>query len=106
VKIGGGFGPWQSGVPEAERAARCRGLRALALVYLGLAHPLTVAFGEAIADPATTERVLAELGAVPALRRQSPVGELCRADGNVGSRRHRPLARWCWMCRRRCRHRS
>jgi hypothetical protein len=28
------------GVPEAERTARCRELRALAFVYLGLRHPL------------------------------------------------------------------
>jgi hypothetical protein len=39
------------GVPEAERRARCRELRALALVYLGLRHPATAALGEAIGDP-------------------------------------------------------
>jgi hypothetical protein len=39
------------GVPEAERTARCRELRALALVYLGLRHPVTAALSEAIGDP-------------------------------------------------------
>jgi hypothetical protein len=37
------------GVPEVERMARCRELRALSLVYLGLRHPVTVALAEAIA---------------------------------------------------------
>jgi hypothetical protein len=32
-----------AGIPETERVARCRELRALALVYLGVAHPCTVA---------------------------------------------------------------
>jgi hypothetical protein len=58
------------GVPEAERTARCRELRALALVYCGLAHPATKALGAAIGDPAMTGRALAELDAIPALRRR------------------------------------
>jgi hypothetical protein len=58
------------GVPEAERIARCRELRALALVYCGLAHPATEALGAAIGDPAMIGRALAELDAIPALRRR------------------------------------
>jgi hypothetical protein len=58
------------GVPEAERLARCRELRALSLVYLGLRHPATVALGAAIADPRMTDRALSELDAIPALRRR------------------------------------
>jgi hypothetical protein len=58
------------GVPEAERTARCRELRALALVYFGLRHPATAALGEAIGDPTAVDRALAELGAVPAFRRR------------------------------------
>jgi hypothetical protein len=57
-------------IPEAERTARCRELRASALVYLGLRHPVTAALGEAIGDPSMVDRALAELGAVPALRRR------------------------------------
>jgi hypothetical protein len=57
------------GVSEAERMARCRELRALSLVYLGLRHPVTVALGVAVVDPTATDRALAELGAIPALRR-------------------------------------
>ena len=58
------------GVPEAERMARCRELRALALVYCGLAHPATEALGAAISDPAATGRALVEIDAIPALRRR------------------------------------
>jgi hypothetical protein len=58
------------GIPEAERTAGCRELRALALVYLGLRHPLTAALGEAIDDPSMVDRALTELGMVPALRRR------------------------------------
>ena len=50
---------------DSERAARCRELQALSLVYLGLRHPATVALGAAAADLA-----LAEFDAIPALRRR------------------------------------
>jgi hypothetical protein len=59
-----------TGLPEAERAARCRELRALALVFIGLRHPATVALAEAIGDPAAGPRALALLDAVPALPRR------------------------------------
>jgi hypothetical protein len=42
----------------------------LALVYLGLRHPVTAALAEAIRDPNAVDRALAELDAVPALRRR------------------------------------
>ena len=58
------------GVPEAERTARCRELRALSLVYLGPHHPVTVALGVAVVDPAATDRALIEINAIPALRRR------------------------------------
>jgi hypothetical protein len=58
------------GVPEVERMARCRELRALSLVHLGLHHPVTMALAAAVTDPAATDRALAELGAIPALRRR------------------------------------
>jgi hypothetical protein len=58
------------GVPEAERMARCRELRALSLVYLGLHHPVTIALAAAVTDPAATDRALTVLDALPALRRR------------------------------------
>jgi hypothetical protein len=69
-----------TGFTEPERAALCRELRALAPVYVGLAHPLTVALVEAIADPAVPSerwpscarsRRCADIGCCP----------LCGADG-------------------------
>jgi hypothetical protein len=59
-----------SGCSSAEQAARLRALRALALVYLGPAHPATIALAAAIADPSTEEEALAQIDALPALRRR------------------------------------
>lgn len=58
------------GAGEAERQARFRELRALALVYFGGKHPITAALGEAIADPGATNHALGLLAAAPALRRR------------------------------------
>jgi len=66
----GNIGPWSAGITETERIARCRKLRALALVYLGPEHPLTAALGEAITDGGALETARAQLGAIPALRRR------------------------------------
>jgi hypothetical protein len=66
----GDLGFLLSGCSPAEQAARLRELRALALVYLGPAHPATTALAAAIGDPTAVDRALAELGAVPALRRR------------------------------------
>jgi hypothetical protein len=80
-------------LPEPERAARCRELRALALVYLGLTHrrywifpypspnpgtsspispthPVTKALGEAVVDAEVTDQALVELSSIPALRKR------------------------------------
>lgn len=66
----GDIGPWVPGIAEGERAARCRELRALALVYVGRDHRLPVALGDAVADGAALEAARAELGAISALRRR------------------------------------
>jgi hypothetical protein len=58
------------GIPEAERMARLRELRALSLVYLGLRHPVTTALAAAVTDPAETDQALTVLDALPALRRR------------------------------------
>ena len=71
-------------ISEPERAARCRELRALAFVYLGLRHPATVALAEAVADPAAAALALALLDAVPALPRRrllSAYGALIAPNG-------------------------
>ena len=66
----GDVGPWSTGIAEAERITRCRELRALALVYLGPEHRLTVELGNAIADAGALAAARAELCALPALRRR------------------------------------
>jgi hypothetical protein len=66
----GDLGFLLSGCSSSEHAARLRELRALALVYLGLRHPVTAALSEAIGDPSMVDRALTELGMVPALRRR------------------------------------
>jgi hypothetical protein len=70
-----------SGCAPAEQAARLRELRALALLYFGLRHPVTAALRDAIGDPAMVDRALTELGMVPVLRRRRL---LCRAERKAG----------------------
>jgi hypothetical protein len=70
VRVSVNLGFLMAGLPETERAVRCRELRALALVYLGLRHPATVALAKAIGDPAVGPRALALLDTVPALPRR------------------------------------
>jgi hypothetical protein len=65
-----GFGPWQAGLDEPERSARCRELRALAVVYCGRQHPLTLVLAAAIADAESAEQARAVLSALPALQRR------------------------------------
>jgi hypothetical protein len=55
---------------EAERQARLRELRALALVYFGGKHPITAALRAAIVDPDATNHALNLLDASPALTRR------------------------------------
>lgn len=64
------FGPWLPGLGEPERLARWRSLRALAMVYCGATHPLTVALRAAERDPAAAAQALRCLDALPALRRR------------------------------------
>ena len=64
TETAGGFAFLITGLPEAERAVRCRELRELALVDLGLRDLATLALAEAIADPGP--RTLALLDTVPA----------------------------------------
>jgi hypothetical protein len=75
-------------IPKADRAACCRELRALALVYLGLRHPATVALAKAVADPAAGPRALTLLDAAPALPRRRLLSAyralMARAETRLG----------------------
>ncbi len=66
------FGPWLPGLAEVERGARWRSFAALALVYVGSAHPLTRACAAAERDPAADAAAAAweALSALPALTRR------------------------------------
>ncbi len=66
----GGFGPWAANLEPDERLARTRALRALVFVYCGHDHPLARALLEAERDPDAAPAALAELDALPALRRR------------------------------------
>ena len=59
-----------AGCDEPERLARCRELRALALVFLGPDHPATVALGVAVLSADGIGPALAAIDALPALRRR------------------------------------
>ena len=64
------FGPWRDGLSDAERDARRREIRALALAYLGPGHPVTRALAAGGDDPAALAQALAEMEALPSLRRR------------------------------------
>jgi hypothetical protein len=66
----GRWGPWQADLGDGERAARCRELRALALVYVGAGHPLTTVLCRATAEPSALADARIELGAIPAVWRR------------------------------------
>jgi hypothetical protein len=61
------FGPWQKGLPRAERLARLRELRALAHVLAGPRHPFTLALKEALTDRTAVDRAGAALADLPTL---------------------------------------
>jgi hypothetical protein len=66
----GSFGPWATGISDGERLARLRSIRALAFLLCGEAHPLVIALRDAETDPAAAALALAELDALPPLRRR------------------------------------
>lgn len=61
------FGPWAEGIDRAERAARFRSLRALALLLTGSRSALVAELRAAETDPAAAERALVTLEALPSL---------------------------------------
>ncbi|MGH7089363.1 MAG: hypothetical protein ACREFQ_10740 [Stellaceae bacterium] len=64
------FGPWAPGLDRAERLARLRAMRALVRVLVAPHTALGDALLAAESDPAGAERALAELDALPPLRRR------------------------------------
>lgn len=58
------------GGDAAERVARLRELRALATVFCGPSHPATAALTAAVTAPAQAAHALAEIAALPALRKR------------------------------------
>jgi hypothetical protein len=65
-----GFGPWASGLDDAERLARFRSIRALAIVFTGPASPLVFELRDAESNPNAATRALTLLEALPPLRRR------------------------------------
>ena len=64
------FASWVAGLANAERIARCRALRALALVFCGPGHPLVHALLAAERDGAAAAAAHQELDKLPALQRR------------------------------------
>ncbi len=64
---GGTFGPWTPGLPDAERLARWRSLRAIVTLLVGPSSPLVRELRAAEAEPAAAERSLAALNALPTM---------------------------------------
>lgn len=62
------FGPWRPDIPEHERVAGLRVLRALALVILGARHPLVAALRDAEGSPKCSSDAQQMLDALPALK--------------------------------------
>jgi hypothetical protein len=75
------FGPWAAGIDPAERLARLRSMRALALVHcryeVGFLESLKRAETDAAALPAAFD----ELQRLPALRRRHLLSSYCTLIG-------------------------
>jgi hypothetical protein len=61
------FGPWQAGLDQAERVARLRALRALALARCRREREFIAALARAEHDPRELERAAVLLNRIPAL---------------------------------------
>jgi hypothetical protein len=84
-----GFGPWARGLTTSERLARWRGLRALALVYVGGAHPLVSTLRAAERDRKAAALALEQLDALPALRRRRLLASYGALDAPPRQRQQR-----------------
>jgi hypothetical protein len=59
------FGPWASELPEAERLAHWRALRAAAMLLVGGSHPLVATLCAAEIDAEAAHRAFDELMQLP-----------------------------------------
>jgi len=77
----GAFGPWSDGIEPAERRARCRALRALAMLIIGQDHELVRLLAGAEHDAAAlaeASAALDRLGALPRRRLLCAYAEVAR----------------------------
>jgi hypothetical protein len=64
------FGPWAENLSELERVARCRSLRALAMVFVGPTDPIVHELAMAETDSEALDRARVHLDAMGALSRR------------------------------------
>lgn len=67
IAAAGGFGPWATGLTDAERLARWRSLRAVAGLLVGPSSPLVRELRAAETDAAAGERALVEFNRLPTM---------------------------------------
>jgi hypothetical protein len=64
------FGPWSTGISPAERLARLRSMRALALIYCRTSTDFISALERAETDADALPAAFNELECIPALQRR------------------------------------
>jgi len=84
------WGPWASGISDAERKARWRALASLVLVYCGGAHPmLRAAIDAEHGGPEAAERAATAFASLGALTRRQLLAAFASVDGLVTVRARR-----------------
>lgn len=71
------FGPWASGIGDAERCARFRSLAALAMVFAGGGHPLLGLCIAAEDNPAAAPMAWAALKSLAPLTKRRMLSAYC-----------------------------
>lgn len=90
------FGPWVPRLRKAERLARWRSLRALAVVFVGPDHPLVSALRVAETDKDAASTALEELDALSPLSRRrllATYATVCAPERGPGRGRRRSVSR-------------
>lgn len=76
-----GFGPWASGISDAERCARLRELRALVAAFAGGSRqPLVRVLTRAERDPAALEEAARLFDTIPTRWRRNVLATLAALD--------------------------
>jgi hypothetical protein len=76
-----GFGPWAGEISPAERLARLRSLRAMALLHCHSSAAFIESLRKAETDVSVLPIALAELEKLPALRRRHLLASYCQLIG-------------------------